>query len=114
MSDTPTVLSLDKRLSIVEERLGIDPEAIVAGEKESLEAGAAAHIGNSQSDVPAPAVPESVEDALEVANTADTAQDALDHINRALEKWPEDGELQAAKADLERVVADERTADEQS
>lgn len=105
MGDEPTVLSLDARLSIVEQRLGIDPAAIVADQANSAAAGADAHVGNVQSDVPPPAVPDSPEDALAAANTADDEQQALDHVNRALERWPEDEDLLAAKAELEKDLA---------
>lgn len=112
MSEDEKYLSLEKRVSVIEARLGIDPVAIVAGEEASAEAGAEAHVGNVQSDVAPPAVPESVEDALDAANEAETAQDALDHVNRAIEKWPDDEDLQAAKADLEKVVAEEQAVAE--
>lgn len=111
MSDTPaevTLPGLAQRVEIIEKRLGIDPLAVVADAAASAQAGADAHVGNAQSDVEPPVVPGSPEDALAAASSAldeSKPQDALDHVNRALEKWPEDADLLAAKSDLEAEVA---------
>lgn len=112
MTDTD-LPNLAKRVEVIEKRLGIDPLAVIADEAASNAAGAEAHVGNAQSDVPAPAVPESVEDALTAANDAGSAPDALDHVVRALDKWPDNEDLLAAKADLEKVIAAEQSENEE-
>lgn len=107
------VAGLEHRLEVVETRLGIDPVAIAADAAASQVAGADAHVGNPQSDVASPVVPDSSEDALAAASAAvdeGETQQALDHVNRALERWPEDADLVAAKADLEVEVAKEQEA----
>lgn len=117
MSTEDEVLSLTKRVEIIEERLGIDPAAVVADQAASAAAGADAHVGNVQSDVPAPAEPGSVEDALTAANAAageGETQQALDHVNNALQKWPDDEDLLAAKSELESQVAAEAAESEPS
>lgn len=110
MSTEDEVLTLTKRVEIIEQRLGIDPAAVLAEEAVSLEAGAEAHVGNAQSDVPAPVEPGSVEDtltAVDAATAEGETQQALDHVNKALEKWPTDEDLLAAKSELEDQVAKE-------
>lgn len=117
VSTEDEVLSLTKRVEIIEERLGIDPAAVVADQAASAAAGADAHVGNVQSDVPAPAEPGSVEDALTAANAAageGETQQALDHVNNALQKWPDDEDLLAAKSELESQVAAEAAESEPS
>lgn len=53
-----------------------------------------------ESDVP-PADPATPADAIEAAAEQATTADALTHIQAALDKWPDDPDLAAAKADLE-------------
>lgn len=108
-----TLPSLAKRVEILEQRLGIDPLAVVAGEAASAAAGADAHVANVQSDVPAPVVPQSAESALELAIEkldAGDAPGALDVLNTAVQSWPDDSSLTAAQADVQKTV-DEQAAE---